>query len=91
LAPHPPKVFITGASSGLGAALARHYGAQGAQLGLLGRRLEGLQKTAAGLTARLYLADVRDEAAMRTAAEAFLQEIGTPDIVIAAAASASAP
>ena len=85
MAPHPPKVFITGASSGLGAALARHYGAQGAQLGLLGRRLEGLQKTAAGLTARLYLADVRDEAAMRTAAEAFLQEIGTPDIVIAAA------
>ena len=85
MAPHPPKVFITGASSGLGAALARHYGAQGAQLGLLGRRLEGLQKTAAGLTARLYLADVRDEVAMCTAAEAFLQEIGTPDIVIAAA------
>ncbi|HEX5676203.1 MAG TPA: SDR family oxidoreductase [Azonexus sp.] len=85
MAPHPPKVFITGASSGLGAALARHYGAQGAQLGLLGRRLEGLQKTAAGLTARLYLADVRDETAMRTAAETFLQEIGTPDIVIAAA------
>ena len=85
MAPHPPKVFITGASSGLGAALARHYGAQGAQLGLVGRRLEGLQQTAAGLTARLYLADVRDEVAMHTAAEAFLQEIGTPDIVIAAA------
>lgn len=85
MAPHPPKVFITGASSGLGAALARHYGAQGAELGLVGRRLEGLQQTAAGLTARLYLADVRDAVAMRTAAEAFLQEIGTPDIVIAAA------
>ena len=81
----PLKVFITGASSGLGAALARHYGAQGAQLGLLGRRLEGLQHTAAGLDARLYQADVRDTAAMQAAAMAFLQEIGTPDIVIAAA------
>jgi hypothetical protein len=81
----PLKVFITGASSGLGAALARHYGAQGAQLGLLGRRLEGLQHTAAGLDAHLYQADVRDTAAMQAAATAFLQEIGTPDIVIAAA------
>ena len=81
----PPKVFITGASSGLGAALARHYGAQGARLGLLGRRLEGLQHAAAGLDARLYQADVRDAPAMQVAATAFLQEIGTPDIVIAAA------
>jgi NAD(P)-dependent dehydrogenase (short-subunit alcohol dehydrogenase family) len=83
--PSPLKVFITGASSGLGAALAQHYGAQGAQLGLLGRRLEGLQQTAAGLNARLYLADVRDAAAMGAAAAAFLQDIGPPDIVIAAA------
>lgn len=78
-------MFITGASSGLGAALARHYGALGAQLGLAGRRLQGLQDTAAGLDARLYLADVRDAAAMQTAAEAFLRDAGTPDIVIAAA------
>ena len=81
----PLKVFITGASSGLGAALARHYGAQGAQLGLAGRRLEGLQETATGLGARLYLADVRDAAAMHDAAEAYLNEVGAPDIVIAAA------
>ncbi|MHB1214184.1 MAG: SDR family oxidoreductase [Thiobacillus sp.] len=79
------KVFITGASSGLGAALARHYGARGAQLGLAGRRPEGLQATATGLDARLYPADVRDAVAMQTAAETFLREVGTPDIVIAAA------
>ncbi|WP_409529399.1 SDR family oxidoreductase [Thiobacillus sp.] len=76
---------MTGASSGLGAALARHYGALGAQLGLAGRRLQGLQDTAVGLDARLYLADVRDAAAMQAAAEAFLRDAGTPDIVIAAA------
>jgi len=81
----PLRVFITGASSGLGAALARHYGAQGAQLGLAGRRPEALAATAAGLDARLYQADVRDAAAMQAAAAAFLHEVGAPDIVIAAA------
>lgn len=81
----PLKVFITGASSGLGAALARHYGAQGARLGLVGRRRDALDATAAGLDARCYVADVRDAAAMQTAAAAFLSEVGAPDIVIAAA------
>lgn len=85
-ASNPPlKVFITGASSGLGAALAAHYGARGAQLGLVGRRLEGLQATGAGLDARLYPADVCDAGAVQMAADAFMHEVGTPDIVIAAA------
>jgi hypothetical protein len=81
----PLKVFITGASSGLGAALARHYGEAGARLGLAGRRLDGLQATAAGLDATLYQADVRDAAAMQAAAAAFLRDVGAPDIVVAAA------
>ncbi len=81
----PLRVFITGASSGLGAALAQHYGAQSAQLGLVGRRLEGLQATADGLGALYYQADVRDAAAMQGAAQAFLDAVGPPDIVIAAA------
>lgn len=79
------KIFITGASSGLGAALARHYGESGARLGLLGRRLGGLEAAAAGLDARLYQTDVRDADAMQAAAAAFLRDVGTPDIVIAAA------
>jgi NAD(P)-dependent dehydrogenase (short-subunit alcohol dehydrogenase family) len=83
--PRPLKVFITGASSGLGAALARHYGAAGAQLGLAGRRLDGLQGTAAGLDAHLYPVDVRDAGAMQQAAASFLSEVGVPDVVIAAA------
>ncbi len=81
----PLNVLITGASSGLGAALARHYGAQGARLGLIGRRLDGLQRTAMELDARIYQADVRDAAAMQSAATAFLDDVGAPDIVIAAA------
>ena len=81
----PLTVFITGASSGLGAALARHYGAQGAQLGLLGRKADALAAVADGLNAHTYLADVRDAAAMQAAAAGFMSEVGTPDIVIAAA------
>ncbi len=85
MSPAPLKVFITGASSGLGAALARFYGDRGAQLGLAGRRLAGLEAAAAGLDARLYPADVRDAAAMRNTAGAFLHSAGPPDVVIAAA------
>ena len=81
----PLTVFITGASSGLGAALAQHYGQAGARLGLVGRRIDALQTTAQGWDARCYVADVRDLAAMQAAAKAFLAECGPPDIVIAAA------
>ncbi len=82
---HPLKVFITGASSGLGAALAQHYAAQGAQLGLVGRKPDALAAVADGLDAHTYIADVRDAAAMQAAASAFLNDVGAPDIVIAAA------
>jgi NADP-dependent 3-hydroxy acid dehydrogenase YdfG len=36
------NVFITGASSGIGAALARHYAARAANIGLFARRAEAL-------------------------------------------------
>ena len=78
-------MFITGASSGLGAALVQHYGELGARLGLVGRRMDALQATAQGFDARCFSADVRDLASMQVAAEAFLGEFGPPDIVIAAA------
>lgn len=81
----PIRIFITGASSGLGAALARHYGKTGGQLGLTGRRMDALQSTARNLDARCYVADVRDLSAMQAAAYAFITAFGPPDIVIAAA------
>lgn len=76
-------VFITGASSGLGAALARHYAGRGATLGLLARRAEVLADTLPGYAAvHLYSADVTHPAAVAQAAEQFIQAAGIPDIVI---------
>ena len=79
------KVFITGASSGIGAALARHYGSRGATLGLLARRESLLREVGAstGAAYAAYPCDVRDPAAVRAACEAFLQSHGVPDLVIA--------
>ena len=85
----PQRVFITGASSGIGAALAQHYAAQGAVLGLLGRRADALAQLRAGLhnaeQHRCYAADVSDGAAVASAAQQFLAHAGGIDIVIASA------
>jgi len=81
----PPKVFLTGASSGLGAALARHYAAQGATLGLVARRETELAALAASLApakATICAADVRDAAAMTRAGADFVARFGAPDVVI---------
>jgi len=45
-------VFITGASSGIGAALAKEYAAQGAILGLVARRVEQLEALRQSLSQR---------------------------------------
>ncbi|QID19689.1 SDR family oxidoreductase [Nitrogeniibacter mangrovi] len=78
---------MTGASSGIGAALARHYGRAGACVGLLGRREAALEAVAAGLDgeAMVLVADVADPRAMREAAHRFVARFGPPDIVIASA------
>jgi short-subunit dehydrogenase len=79
------RVIITGASSGIGAALARHYARSGAVLGLIARRQTALEELAAQLSTplRIYAVDVRDTTAMRSAAADFLSRHGCPDIVIA--------
>ena len=79
------RIFITGASSGIGAALARHYAQPDVVLGLVARRKEALQTLAAelGATVESYSADVGDSDALRTAATDFMSRHGVPDIVIA--------
>jgi len=79
------RVFITGASSGIGAALARHYGARGATLGLLARREGALRDVgrSTGAPFEAYACDVTDLAAVKAASEHFIGTHGLPDIVIA--------
>jgi short-subunit dehydrogenase len=82
------RIFITGASSGIGAGLARHYARAGATLGLVARRAELLdalagELRAVGSTVHVLPADVADTAAMRAAIEAFLAAAGGADLVVA--------
>jgi len=80
------KVFLTGASSGIGAALARQYASEGAQLGLFARRADALAALAATLrpaTPEIYAGDTRDDAALRAAAADFTARHGVADVVIA--------
>lgn len=75
------RIVITGASSGIGEALARHYAGPATTLGLVARR----PIATAGIpgTAVAYQADVADGAAMKRVAGDFLGRFGAPDLVIA--------
>ena len=93
--PSPQKVFITGASSGIGSALARHYASLGCSLGLVARRSDQLAALSEPLKAcgapdvACYPLDVADTDALRHAAEDFIARFGAPDIVIANAGVSS--
>ena len=83
--------LITGASSGLGMALAAAYAARGWRLALVARRGDKLEQLArdCGLEpgdtgcVRLYALDVRDTERLNEAAAALLRDWGCPQVVIA--------
>ena len=79
------RVLITGASSGIGAALARQYAGADTVLGLVARRRTELDALAAALPGRteVFALDVADAAALQDAAAAFATAHGAPDLVIA--------
>ncbi|MEO8385003.1 MAG: SDR family oxidoreductase [Betaproteobacteria bacterium] len=79
------KIFITGASSGIGESMARFYAGRGAQLGLVARREDFLARLCDQLEPKpaVYAVDVRDAAGLKSAAADFIARFGVPDIVIA--------
>ncbi len=81
------RVFLTGASSGIGRALALEYAQSGARLGLVARRDDKLQELMRALPNPslhlCYAVDVNDHAALREAAQDFIRQAGGVDVVIA--------
>jgi NADP-dependent 3-hydroxy acid dehydrogenase YdfG len=78
-------VVVTGASAGLGRAIARKFGRQGASVALLARGIDGLQAAkreieAAGGRALVLPTDVSDPDAVEAAAVATEREFGPIDI-----------
>ena len=81
-------VFLTGASSGIGEALAVDLAKKGAILGLVARREELLSDLAAkcetaGGKARIFVCDVVDSPALHDASDRFRKEFGHIDFMIA--------
>ncbi len=78
---------ITGASKGLGKAMALALGEAGAKLALVSRNLEQLKETAGavrklGADADVFTADVTDEPQVRRVETSVLERFGKPQILI---------
>jgi short-subunit dehydrogenase len=82
------RIFITGASSGIGGALARRLAGPDVTVGLVARRRELLDQLATELRARgasvdVHAADVADTEAMKRIVGTFLDAAGGADLVVA--------
>lgn len=76
------SILITGASSGIGRAVAELFLEQGWQVGLLARRAEKLEEVAQGhANAHVLPADVTDPAAVDHAVNAFAMSAGRLDVL----------
>ncbi|WP_020388258.1 SDR family oxidoreductase [Kribbella catacumbae] len=84
-------VLITGASRGIGAAVARRLASEGATLALVGLEPDELKKVAedCGPDAGWWEADVTDTDSLRTAVESIAERYGRIDVVMANAGIAA--
>jgi short-subunit dehydrogenase len=76
------RVLVTGATGGIGQAIAKAFAARGAQLILTGRRAEVLEPLVAGLGARAVVCDL----SQREDVARLAQETGEVDVLVANAA-----
>jgi NAD(P)-dependent dehydrogenase (short-subunit alcohol dehydrogenase family) len=83
--------LITGAASGIGAALARTLSARGMRVGLIDVDTERLEAVAASVPgAVIATADVRDREALTAAIERLVDRLGGLDVAVASAGIATA-
>lgn len=86
----PSRIVVTGGSSGIGLAVARHYAAEGAVVGIIGRSDERLARARAELAGepgdvRTAAADVGDESALTAAVRDLGDELGGIDLLVCSA------
>jgi 3-hydroxy acid dehydrogenase/malonic semialdehyde reductase len=79
-----PTVFVTGASSGFGAATARRFAADGARVIAAARRADRVRDLAAELGPRVLplTVDVRDRAAVAAAVAGLPEEFSAVDVLV---------
>jgi len=83
------RVLITGAASGIGAALARRLSARGDRVGLIDLRAEPLAALAGELGAEHAAADVRDRDGLTAAVDELAGRLGGLDVAVANAGIAT--
>lgn len=88
------SVFITGGNSGIGLEIALYYARKGAHIGIAARREELSHEAArkckdSGAQATVYKVDVTDGSELRKAAEDFISQNKTIDLVVANAGVSS--
>jgi NAD(P)-dependent dehydrogenase (short-subunit alcohol dehydrogenase family) len=77
--------IITGGASGIGAATARLFAAEGAKVALVDQSEEGLARVAAGLDAITIQADVSSDAQAREGVAKVMEKWGRIDVLMTAA------
>ena len=77
-------VVITGATRGIGRAIAKRFHQEGAQVAVTGRRLEACQELAAelGVGASAHLLDVTDDSSVASAISSIVADHGDIDILV---------
>lgn len=88
-AKHPKHVLVTGASSGIGAAIAQRFAAEGAALTLLGRDRKKLARVAeslaTGAPVKIYAADFARQTELSRTLRALVRDLTSLDALVHAA------
>jgi NAD(P)-dependent dehydrogenase (short-subunit alcohol dehydrogenase family) len=90
---HQNIAIVTGAGTGIGAAIAQRFGSDGATVSVTGRKLEQIESVAAGIRADggdalARVLDVRSSEQYETVFDELMETYGQIDIVVANAARA---